>query len=81
MLVDDPGQPESEICYEPRRPPSPQEFTESVWAEVDRLRQELLPQPYDLPLRRSHARSSPQQPCSVSRAIMAKVTVESEEDG
>ena len=42
----------------------------SMWTEVNRLRQEILPPQYsNLPLRRPSARSPPQQPCSDSRTV------------
>ena len=41
--VDNPEHDQIEVCFEPRRPPSPLEFIESMWSEVNRLRQELLP--------------------------------------
>ena len=40
--VNDPEHSESEIYFESRWQPSPQELTESMWADVDWLRQELL---------------------------------------
>ena len=41
--VGDPEYSEVEACFEPRRPPFPQKVTENMWAEVNRLRQELSP--------------------------------------
>ena len=60
----------SEIHYDTRRPPTPEEFTMAMKVEVNRLRLELLlsqppPPQYDLPPRRSPARPPPvSPPCS-----------------
>ena len=55
------------VNFDPRRPPTPQKLTKSMWSEVKRLREELfLLQP------------PPQQPCSASRAITDKSTEEPE---
>ena len=40
--VDDPKHPNIKIYFEPRRLPTPQTITESMWAEVNWRRQELL---------------------------------------
>ena len=40
--VDDPERWEVKMDFEPRRLPPPREFTESIWAEVNRLRHEIL---------------------------------------
>ena len=59
-----------DVYFDPRRPPISQQFTEVMWAQVNRLRQEhllsQLPSQYDLSPRQSPARP-PEQPSSVSR--------------
>ena len=41
--VDGLGYSQIEVYFDPRRPSSLQQFTESIWAEINRLRQEILP--------------------------------------
>ena len=69
-LVDDPEHFGLKVYYfRPRRPPSPQEFTENMRREVNQLRQDTLP-----------PQPPQQQPCSVSRVVMVKDTVKPEKD-
>ena len=68
------------VYFEPRRPLTSQKTITNMWTEMNQLRQEILPpQPlhHNLPLaRRSSTRSLPHQPCSVSRVISDKGTVQ-----
>ena len=71
-LVDDPEYSKSKYMLNRGGHPPLNNFTESMWAEVNRLRQELSPpQPPMLNVlpRRSSARSPPEKPCSVSRVL------------
>ena len=79
--VDNPGHFESKVYFELQRPPSPQEFTGSMWADVNRLREKILPPQSpqsDFSSRRSAARPPPQQLCSVSRVVVVNYAVEPE---
>ena len=40
--VDDPGHCQTYVCFDTRRPPTPQKITESMWAAVNMLKQEIL---------------------------------------
>ena len=78
--VDDPKHCQINVYFDPRRPPKPQKFTESMRAEVNVLKQELMPlkplPQYDVVPQRSAARSPPQQPCYVYRVVtVTKTTV------
>ena len=77
-----------DVYFDPRRPPTPQEFTENMRVAVNVLKQESRkscchsrpPPQCDVPLRRPSTRSvrsPPQQPCSVSRMVTVRETVES----
>ena len=81
--VEDPKHSQINVYSDYRRPPTPQESTESMWVEMNVLNQKILlfqsPQPSpqcDVPPQRSSSRSPPQQ-CSISRvATVEKTTVE-----
>ena len=84
--VDDQEYSKIEIYFELRQPPSPQEFTESMRAEVNQLRQELLQSPppqqqHDFPPRQPSIRSPPQQLCYVYRVITDMIMKGSKGDG
>ena len=76
--VDDSEHYEIEVYLEPQLPPSPREFTERMWTEVNQLGQESLPPKYSFFARRSSARSLPQHPCSDSRVATDKGAMEPE---
>ena len=86
--VDYPKHHQIDIYFNPRRSSPPHEYIESMWAEVNVLKQEIFlsqpPSQYDVPPRRSSARfarSPPQQPCSVSGMTTDMSTKNPEGDG